>query len=314
MSDQESKPVVVLCPGQGAQAVGMGRSWAQRFPIAAQTFEQAGQILGMDLTKLCFGGPQEQLNRTDVAQAAIYVCSVACWRSLRQEGGLGSVAAAAGLSLGEFTALHMAEAFDFETGLKLVRLRGQAMQAAAEATASGMVALIGADASTAEDLCRRAVARVGPRQRVLAAANFNCPGQVVISGTAAACAAAIDLAARQEGLQAVPLAVAGAFHSPLMQPAADRLAEALDQATWAAPAVPVLSNVTGQPHDSDIDAIKRRLVEQVTQPVRWEADMRWIIEHLPSADYAELAPGKVLAGLMRRIDRSVKVTSHPEAA
>ncbi len=303
---------ILLCPGQGAQHVGMGKSWFDTDPEAKATFQAADDLLGMSLSSLCFDGPAEQLNRTDIAQAAIYVCSVAAYRSLKRRGLLSHVVAAAGLSLGEFTALHLAGAFSFEEGLKLVRLRGQAMQAAAEAKPSGMVALIGAEQEQAETLCLEVIGRVRGDDQVLVPANFNCPQQVVISGSKAACECAVQVAGEM-GLAAKPLAVAGAFHSPIMQPAAQRLAKALESTAWREPSVPVLSNVTGQPHDSaNVESIKGLLVEQLTRPVQWAKSMVWSNVHL-TGRYVELAPGKVLSGLMRRIDRRREVLSFGEA-
>ncbi|MCH8269858.1 MAG: ACP S-malonyltransferase, partial [Planctomycetes bacterium] len=257
-----SEPLVIVCPGQGAQAVGMGRAWAKKSPEARAVFQAAdralGDRLGAALTKLCFDGPAERLNRTDVSQPAIYTASIACWRGLTAAWGLGEgdavLAATAGLSLGEYSALHVAGAFTFEEGLELVTLRGRAMQDAAEATTSGMVALIGADEEQARRVCDEA--RGGG---VLVCANFNAPGQVVISGDRAACARAVQVASEQ-GLRATDLPVAGAFHSPLMQSAADRLAEALEQTEITTPRCPVMSNVTAQPHENSAQSIRRRLV------------------------------------------------------
>jgi [acyl-carrier-protein] S-malonyltransferase len=309
---------ILLCPGQGAQHVGMGKSWYDADAEARATFEAAddllGELAGARLSSLCFEGPAEQLNRTDIAQAAIYVCSVAAYRSLRRRGLLaeGRIVATAGLSLGEFTALHLAGAFSFEDGLKLVRLRGQAMQDAAEAVPSGMVALIGAEQEQAETLCLEVLGRVREDDPVLVPANFNCPQQVVISGSRAACECAVQVAA-ELGLAAKPLAVAGAFHSPIMQPAAHRLAKALEHTDWREPRVPVLSNVTGQPHDSaNVEAIKGLLVEQLSRPVQWAKSMTWSNMHL-TGRYVELSPGKVLSGLMRRIDRRRDVLNFAEA-
>jgi len=305
MSDNKT---ILLAPGQGAQHVGMGKSWADVEDVSKQTFAEADQILGIELTKLCFEGPDDQLNRTDVAQTAIYTASVASYRALQQRGVVGEVAATAGLSLGEFTALHLAGAFDFETGLKLVRLRGQAMQDAAEASDGSMVALIGADEAQAVALCDEA--RGGD---VLVPANFNCPGQIVISGSSAACKRSLAVAEKM-GLRATALTVTGAFHSPLMQPAADRLAAALDDVSWSTLTVPVVSNVTAQPHsEGNFDSIKSLLVRQLTDSVRWSESMSWMIANV-SGDYVELAPGKVLSGLMRRIDRKTKVANHAEPA
>lgn len=291
---------LVLCPGQGAQHVGMGTAWHEQFDLAKQTFAAANGRLGFDLAALCFSGPEEKLNRTDAAQLAIFTTSIAAHRALRETGELPEPAMTAGLSLGEFTALHLAGAFSFEDGLELVRIRGQAMQAAAEQSDSSMVALIGADESQANELCDAARG-----DQVLVPANFNCPGQIVISGSRGACERSLEVAEKM-GLRATALKVAGAFHSPLMQPAADRLAEALEATAWQTPSVPVLSNVTGQLHESDVDSIKRRLVEQLTKPVRWAEDMAWATANF-TGRFVELPPGKVLSGLMRRIDRNTKV-------
>ncbi len=310
MSDTtaQTPPAFLLCPGQGAQHVGMGKAWAERDAAAADVFAEADAQLGLSLSKLCFEGPAEELNRTDIAQAAIYTTSVACYRSLREAGVVGRVYATAGLSLGEFTALHLAGAISFADGLKLVRLRGQAMQDAAEASESTMVAITG-DVSEEKinDLCRQA-----SEGDVLVPANFNSPMQVVVSGSKPACERAVKVAGEM-GFKPTPLTVAGAFHSPFMEPAAARLAAALDDVAWSLPDVPVLSNVTGLPHDNDLGSIKRRLVEQLTKPVRWSESMQHAASRMPGR-FVELAPGKVLSGLMRRIERTAKVENHAEPA
>lgn len=307
MSDR----LIMLCPGQGAQAVGMGAAWREQSPAARRVFDRADEILGdalgQPLSTLCLSGPAEVLNRTDVSQPAIFVCSVACWHGLCEARDMtpsdAPLAAAAGLSLGEYTALHLAGALDFEAALQLVALRGRAMQEAAEAAPSGMLALIGADEEQARRVCDDA--RGGD---VLVAANFNAPGQVVLSGSAAAIERAAG-AAETSGLRSSPLPVAGAFHSPLMQPAADRLRTALEKASLRPPRCTVLSNVTGEPHDDVAGSIRRRLVEQLTWPVRWMACCQWLVGNV-EGELHELAPGRTLAGLMRRIDRSQKVQTH----
>jgi [acyl-carrier-protein] S-malonyltransferase len=315
MSNDQNN-TVLLCPGQGAQHVGMAKAWHDNHPVAADIFRQANEALGFDLTGLCLSGPEETLNRTDMAQVAIYTASVACHNALVASDIIGEPTLTAGLSLGEFTALHLAGAFDFLTGLELVRLRGQAMQDAAGLTESSMVALIGADEAQALALCEEALDDPENKgEEVLVPANFNCPGQIVISGTLKACERAESVADKM-GIRSTQLAVAGAFHSPLMQPAADRLAEALDKADWNLPTVPVLSNVTAKPHENDIASIKQRLVDQLTQPVRWSQSMQHLLAN-PTGDdmrLIELAPGKVLSGLMRRIDRKVKVENHAKPA
>lgn len=302
-------PQILLCPGQGAQHVGMGRAWAEKFKVAADTFAEADAALGYSISKLAFEGPEEELNKTDKAQLAIYVTSVACYRALQEQGKIGNVVATAGLSLGEFTALHLAGAFSFLNGLALVKLRGEAMQAAAEATSSSMVALIGADEHQANELCVKSL-EGGAAGEVLVPANLNCPGQIVVSGSLAACERSLKVAEAM-GLRATMLKVAGAFHSPLMQPAAEKLAAALNKIQWDALRCPVLSNVTAVTHEGDIKSIKQRLVEQLTSPVRWSSSMQYAIANLPG-QFIELAPGKVLMGLMRRIDKATKVENHAE--
>lgn len=314
--------MILLCPGQGAQSVGMGKGWFDASPEARKVFEDAdkalGNRLGAPLSQLCFSGPVETLNKTDVSQPAIYTTSVACWKGMIARTGHGNgeapLAAAAGLSLGEYTALHLSGAISFLDGLELVTLRGRAMQDAAEAAPSGMLALIGADEAQAAAVCDEA--RGG---EVLVCANFNAPGQVVLSGSKTAIERAATVAAGK-GLRAAPLPVAGAFHSPLMAPAADRLRAALAKTTIKDPRCPVVSNVTAVPHAglaasggvagrTMAESIRMALVSQLTSPVRWAQSCQWMAANL-SGEYHELAPGVTLAGLMRRIDRALKVTSH----
>jgi len=306
--------VVVLCPGQGAQAIGMGRAWAQASPAANAVFDEAdatlGDSLGAPLSRLCFDGPAETLNRTNVSQPAIYTCSIACFRVLQERGLLQSIAATAGLSLGEYTALHLAGAFSFADGLRLVATRGRLMQEAAEQASGSMVALIGADDAQAQTVCDQTLAAL-PGQ-VLVCANFNAPGQVVLSGHATACAKAVEVAAAL-GLRATQLTVAGAFHSALMQPAADQMAEAISQADLAPLSIPVWSNVTAKPHDlRNREQLRSMLVQQIVSPVRWSQSCQDLLRSVPSAEVHELAPGAVLKGLMRRIDKNTRVTNHEE--
>ncbi len=305
----EATPDILLCPGQGAQHVGMAKAWFDAHPVAAQTFAAASKALDFDLAELCLQGPEDKLNRTDFAQVAIYVASVAGYQALVEKGALGPLAATAGLSLGEFTALHLAGAYDFLEGLELVKLRGRAMQDAAEASQGSMVAVTG---DVTEDrinaLCDQARG-----DSILVPANFNSSMQVVVSGSVDACERAVAVASEM-GFKPTPLAVAGAFHSPLMQPAADRLADALDQVNWQTPNTPVYSNVTGELHDPTPAAIKQKLVDQLTHPVRWSQSMEHAVQTYPPDQhrYAELPPGKVLTGLMRRIDKATKVTNFAE--
>ena len=316
---------VVLCPGQGAQTVEMGKAWHDHADASRAVFEQADTALAniwadlasdladTPLSALCFEGPADTLNRTDACQPAIFVASVASWHGLCEAEGVdpraASLEAAAGLSLGEYTALHIAGAIAFEPALRLVALRGRAMQDAADAEPSSMVALIGADAANANELCDRARAA----GEVLVPANFNAPGQVVVSGSAAACDRA-EAVAGEVGLRATRIQVAGAFHSPLMRPAADRLAEALAQTEIAMPRASVISNVTAEPHRSP-DEIRRGLFDQLTSPVRWAQSCEWLVTEMQGgASFHELAPGRSLAGMMRRISRDTKVITHDAPA
>ncbi len=297
----------------------MAKAWFDRSPEARRIFEEADRVLGDRLSHpigpLCFEGPAERLNATDAAQPAIFVAGVACAHALAAEWGVAvdklPLAAAAGLSLGEYTALHLAGAMGFDEALELVTLRGRAMQDAAEAHPSGMVALIGADEAQARALCERCA-----ENQVLVPANFNAPGQIVISGHVDACQRAVDAAA-EFNCRATPLAVAGAFHSPLMQPAADRLAEALAKTPIRPPRCPVYSNVTAKPHEADPQTIRARLIDQLTAPVRWAdscAAMQQAGLFAAPNQAHELAPGKTLAGLMRRIDRAAQIQTHDEPA
>lgn len=310
-------PIILLCPGQGAQTVGMGRAWFEAHPASAQTFAAADEAVPLEidgtehrLSDLCFDGPAELLNRTDVCQPALYTCAIAAWQGLLEEQGAINVGAAAGLSLGEWTALHLSGAIGFIEGLRLVALRGRLMQEAAERSDGSMVALIGADEAQAQAVCDE-----GARGEVLVPANFNAPGQIVLSGAASACERAITVAEGM-GLRAKGLSVAGAFHSPLMEPAAEGLAAALEEVELSTPSAPVWSNVTGLPHDgNDPESIKSRLVQQLTSPVRWSQCCASMASTLSedgqdAGGWHELAPGSVLRGLFRRIDRSVKVRTH----
>jgi len=298
--------VAFLFPGQGAQAVGMGRELDRELPAARALFDRAGEILGFDLRAACFEGPAEALEATDVSQPAIFVASLAALESLKVSNPdlVGSCEGAAGLSLGEYTALTFAGALDFESGLRLVRRRGQAMQAAALATPSGMISVLGLDEPAVDELCRR----VAPSGR-LWKANLLGPGNIVVSGEKAALDRVPAVAAELNAMKVVPLAVAGAFHSDLMKPADAQLAEALAQTPMSPPQVPVYSNVDAAPH-SDPDDIRRTLVAQVLQGVRWEDSMRRMLADGFDTFY-EIGPGRVLTGLLKRIDRKVPCTSVP---
>jgi [acyl-carrier-protein] S-malonyltransferase len=291
----------ILFPGQGAQQVGMGADVAAASAQAARVFAWASDVLGFDLLELCTNGPAERLEATDIQQPAILVASIAYLEGLRELGDaaiLDGAEATAGLSLGEYTALYFAGSLAFEDAVRLVRRRGQLMQQAAESSPSGMVSLIGADESKAQALCAAAA-----EGEVLVPANYNCPGQIVLSGSKGACERAASRA-EEFGCKAVPLKVAGAFHSPLMQPAADGLARTLAETQIHAPRVAVLSNVTTQPH-ADPASIRRLLTEQLTQPVRWHACMERLLQD-GFDTFVEVGPNRVLAGLMRKIDRKAR--------
>ena len=295
----------ILCPGQGAQLVGMGQDFFNASPAAEEIFETANRIIGFDLQKACFQGPIEFLNQTDISQPAIYTTSVASYRAGAELGHVdpSAVTGFAGLSLGEYTALHLAGVFDFEEGLKLVAARGRYMQEAAVATPSGMVAVIGADESAIQTICRDCA-----QGEVLVPANFNAPGQIVVSGSIGACDRALK-AAETAGFKATVLKVAGAFHSPIMQSGADKMRGELDRATFNSPKTTVYSNVTASPH-VDVASIKQRLVEQIVSPVKWEQTMKLLIEQGgDSVRFVELAPNRHLAGLAKRINRRLPIES-----
>jgi [acyl-carrier-protein] S-malonyltransferase len=281
----------------------MGKSLFERFAEAKEIFEKADQTLGFSLSSICFDGPEERLNQTDISQPAIYVTSVASFRAAQAAGVIdaSSIAACAGLSLGEYTALDLAGVFGFEEGLRLVAARGRYMQEAAVVSPSGMVALLGADEAMVNDLCRDAAGG-----EVLVPANYNAPGQIVISGSIGACERAAKRA-EAAGLKAAVLKVAGAFHSPLMQPAADRMAAELERVVFSPPKVPVYSNVTAQPH-GDVSSIKRLLVDQIVSPVKWDQTTRTLLG-IEGARFVELAPGRTLAGLAKRINRRLPIVS-----
>lgn len=305
---------VVLAPGQGAQKPGMASTWAAASPNAAAILSQADQILSdqlpQPLSQLISSADPSILSRTDIAQPAIFAASIACWQGMLETGVFDkdALTATAGLSLGEYTALTIAGAISFEDALQLVALRGKAMQDAAESSDGGMVALIGASeeqAMAVVDQCKQ--------DDILVAANFNAPGQVVLSGMTAAIDRAAIYAKEDMKLRVAKLDVAGAFHSPLMEPAAQRLKEALANTTIGLPDVPVMANVSGEPHV--VGQIREALVKQLTSPVRWAKCVDYLRadESLGGKGFVELAPGKTLTGIMRKIDRKTKVKNFDEA-
>lgn len=296
-----------LFPGQGAQFVGMGRSVVEKSPAAARLFDEANEILGYDLKALCFDGPAERLDTTAISQPALYVCSLAAVEMLREQSPeiVSNCAFAAGFSLGEYTALTFAGALSFADGLRVVRVRGEAMQAAAEANPSGMVSALMLDVPKVEKVC--ADAQAAGRLWI---ANYLCPGNTVLSGEKPACARAAELIAEAGG-KPIPLTVAGAFHTALMESACAALTAALASVPLQSPRIPVVSNVDALPH-TDPEEIRAILVRQVTQPVRWEDCVRWLIAQGAGSFY-EIGPGKVLRGLLKRIDRKLECNSIGEA-
>ena len=285
----------------------MGRELCEAFAPAREIFDRAEALSGLDIRKLCFEGPQETLDRTDNAQPCIFTVSaatLAVMDSLLSGARKREIAPTcmAGLSLGEYTALYAAGAIDFETALKLVARRGQAMQTAAEQQPSSMLCVLGVDEAQAIELCN-AAANAQP----LTCANFNCPGQVVVSGGVDACQRAADLAEQFGASGTIPLNVAGAFHSEFMAPAAESLSEALADVSFAPPKVPVVSNVDARPH-VDAEQIAEKLLAQLVSPVRWQQSMEALLADGVER-FFEIGPGRVLAGLMRRIHRRANFTS-----
>jgi [acyl-carrier-protein] S-malonyltransferase len=293
----------LLFAGQGAQVTGMGKDLAEKFPGAKTWFNRANATLGYDLASICFNGPEAELTKTENAQPGIFLVSWVCFELLKGKIPNLKFDATAGLSLGEFTALTAAGAMSFEDGLRVVRQRGKFMQEACDATRGGMAAIIGLDEKLTREVCAEAGVEL---------ANLNCPGQLVISGEVEKISKAVELAKAKGAKRAIPLPVAGAYHSPLMAGALPKLKNELEKIKISEPAVPVISNVTAQPH-GDATEISVRLVEQVTSSVLWENSMRYLLAQ-GFTRFIELGPGTALGGFMKRIDKSAQMLNVADAA
>lgn len=287
-------------PGQGSQAVGMGRSLAQSEAEAAAVFQEADRILGLPLSRICFEGPAVELDQTDITQPALFTHSTAVLRVLQQRLPGLTPACAAGHSLGQFSALVAAGSLSFADGLRLVRARGLAMKHAGERSRGGMTAVLGLEVDAVAEACRQAAQLTGA---VVQVANDNCPGQVVISGAEAGLAAAVPLLEQAGARKVVRLAVSIAAHSALMQPAQEEFQRALDAADLSAPRLPVWGNVSAAPLRTP-DEVRADLAAQLTSQVRWTESIRGMVDS-GIRQFAELGPGNVLTGLLRRIDRAV---------
>ncbi len=297
------KTRAVVFAGQGAQFVGMGKDLAEAFPECRALFDKASAVMGFDLLKLCAEGPIESLTKSDNCQPAIFVTSVACYTALKNRVPGLQAAGLAGLSLGEWTALHVAGALSFEDTVRILRARGQFMQEACNERQGGMVSVMGLPMAELEKVCAQAGVQI---------ANINSPEQIVLSGDKTKIGEAEKLAQAAGAKKTVPLPVAGAFHSVLMATAATRLETLLAGVSFAPTGVPVVSNVTGQPH-GDPASIKAAMVRQVTSSVQWVSGVEWL-KRAGVTEYVECGPGRVLAGLIKRIDKDAAAVSIQDVA
>ena len=291
------KPIAFIFPGQGSQYVGMGREFFESFSVAKQAFEEADDALHFSISELCFKGPEAALKLTENTQPAVLTTSIAALKVLQTEKGI-TPRFTAGHSLGEYSALVASGALHFSEAVKIVRLRGRFMQEAVPVGEGAMAAVLGMEREQVEKLCGEISSG-----EVLTPANFNCPGQIVIAGHTKAVERAIERV-KQEGKKAILLPVSAPFHSPLMKPAGERLEKALDEISVSDLKIPVVTNVEAEVNTSR-DRVKELLVAQVSSPVRWEESMRKMIEK-GIEQVMEIGPGKVLSGLMKRIDSRVE--------
>lgn len=300
---------VLLFPGQGAQNVGMGTALIERSESAKQYFSRANEILGYDLGKLCAEGPIEELSRTEYAQPALFVHSYAAFKELESEQPnlWNEVSSVAGLSLGEYSAVVAAGGISFEDGVKLVQIRGQAMQAAADDVESGMSSILGLDEEKLAEIC----GAVSTDDSFVKVANLLCPGNIAISGHLSALEKAEQACTDAGAMRAIRLQVAGAFHTEIMRPAVDTLSSALADVTFSEPRVPVFSNVDAAPHSSP-DEIKQLLPKQVVSPVLWEKSLRAVLDS-GVEESVEVGTGKVLAGTLKRINRKFPCKNYGDA-
>ncbi len=293
--------VAFLFPGQGAQDVGMGQeAWGQ-YDSVKKVFEQASEILGYSISDVCFNGPAEKLNSTVISQPALFVTSMAAVEVLKHTNpeAIENCAGVAGLSLGEYSALAFSGAISFEEGLKLVQKRGEAMQAAADATPSGMASLLGLDPEKVAEVCE--AARVDGE--VLQPANYLCPGNIAVSGHKASCEKVVEVANEAGAMKVIPLTVAGAFHTSIMDPAVESLKQAVDQTAFSDSNVPVYCNVDAAVHQSGSE-FGPLLVKQICSPVRWHDSMNAMLND-GYDEFYEVGTGRILRGLLKRINRKL---------
>ena len=306
MIELETKPkskVACVFPGQGSQSVGMGYNLYQNSRQAREVFEEADSALQIPLSRLCFEGPAEELRDTINAQPAILTTCVACFRAASEFGVSLKPSFVAGHSLGEYTALVAANVIDFADAVRLVRERGRLMQQAGQSTPGGMAAIIGLDEASLEEVCLETGAQI---------ANFNSPSQIVISGSRETLARSMDLAKARGARRVVPLQVSGAFHSALMQPAVEGLAEAIAQISFRTPEVPVIANSTALPLTTS-DEVKSELLEQLCHCVQWQPSVKYMVG-VGVSTFVEVGPDQVLSGMIKRISNEVQVLnmSDPE--